>query len=166
MVKYTSCEVEEITLVKEVTVSASAGANTVNVFQLEGTVRVTEQVAEITEVTTLTNCTAVYATLYDGTNTVNLTADGATLSGLPVGTVFTKDKDVTETYSVLDASQCRVNEVVDDKKIGKPFTITQKNGANTYIRLHFTTTDDPISFKILLKFKYVPIDGGSLTWLV
>lgn len=166
MAKYSSDAGGPITIVKEISISAAAGSHAVNVFKLSGSVRVVDQVAEITEITTLTNCTAVYATLYDGTISRDLTADGVVLSGLPVGTMFTKDQDVTQTYSVSDASACQVNEVLLDNKYGKPFTVTAKNTADTFIRLHLTTTDDPISFKILLKFVYEPLDGGCLELLL
>jgi hypothetical protein len=61
------------------------GSQTVNVFEFTGTLLITNQWAEITRVGTLTNLTGMYATIYDGTNTVNLTLDGAVLSGAPVG---------------------------------------------------------------------------------
>jgi hypothetical protein len=132
------------------------------VFKVVGTVRVLNQYAQITEATTLTNCTAVYATLYDGTNTVDLTLDGAVLSGAPVGTFFTRDKDATNAYSVAVSDQCRMNEVTSEKTIGRPFTLTQKNGADTYVRFHYTTTDSPIDFVMRLRFVWEPVDGGYL----
>jgi hypothetical protein len=138
------------------------GAVIQNVFQLFGSVRVLEQVAEIASVTTLTNMTNVYADLWDGTNSVLLTADGATLSNAPVGTIFTKDQDVTQPYSVSLADQCRMSEVVDAKRIGKPFTVTQESAADTFIRFRYTTTDAPLSFSMLLKFVFEPLDGGNL----
>jgi hypothetical protein len=138
------------------------GAQTLNVFKVHGSVRVIEQYAEIIEATTLTNCTAVYADLYDGTNTVDLTANGATLSGAPVGTIFTRDKVATQPYSVSVADQCRMSEVLSTPIVGLPFTVTQKNGADTYIRFHYTTTDAPIDFVMLLRFCWSPVDGGYL----
>jgi len=116
-------------------------------------------------VTTLTNLTGVYADIYDGTNIVTLTADGATLSNMPVGTFFTKDKVSTETYSVNDASECRMLETLADKKSGRPFTITAKNGATNYIRLHFTTTDAPVNFNVKIHFEYYPINGSTIEFL-
>jgi hypothetical protein len=138
------------------------GSQTLNVFRVYGTIRVINQHAEIIEATTLTNCTNVYATLYDGTNTINLTLDGATLSGAPVGTFFTRDQDSSNAYSVATADQCRMSEVVSDKDIGRPFTVTAKNGAATYIRFHYTTTDSPIDFVMRLRFVWEPVDGGCL----
>ena len=141
------------------------GSQSANVLQVTGTVIILDQYAEIKTVTTLTNLTGLYSTLYDGTNTVDLTSDGAILSGMPVGTFFTKDKVSTEVYSINDASQCRVLETLADRKSGRPFTITQKNGANTYIQLHYTTTDNPVDFDVEIHFEYLPVNGGTLTFL-
>jgi hypothetical protein len=141
------------------------GANTVNLLQLTGTVRVLNQWAIITEVTTLNNLTGVYATAWDGTNTIDLTADGAVLSGMPSGTVFTKDKLSTETYSVNDASTVSILETIEDRKAGRPFTITQKNGADTFLQLNFTTTDNPVDFAVEVHFEYEPMNGGTLEFV-
>lgn len=149
---------------KELTITGT-GANTANILQLVGSIIVTNQWAIITEVTTLTNLTNMYSDLYDGTNIVNLTSDGATLSGMPVGTMFTKDKVMSEVYSINDASECRVLETLEDRKIGRPFVITQKNTVDTFIRLHFTSTDAPVSFKVKVHFEYVPLNGSTLTFL-
>jgi hypothetical protein len=162
----TSKSDEPIKICKDIPISLAAGAHAVNFFQLFGTVRIIDQAAEIVGITTLTNCSNVYASLYDGTNTEILTLDGIDLGGAPVGTVFTKDKDVTQPYSLSKSDQCRVNEVVNDRWIGKPFTVTQKNGANTFIRFHLTTTDDPIVFVMRLRFEWKPLDGGRLHVLV
>jgi hypothetical protein len=154
-----------VTFRKDIPITGT-GALTVNVFQVIGAVRVVEQVAELVSVTTLTNATNVYADLWDGTNACNLTADGATLSGAPVGSVFTKDKVAANAYSVLLADECRVSEVIDAKKIGRAFTVAQKSGTDTFIRFHLTTTDNPVNFTMHLKFVYEPVDGGRLVYLL
>lgn len=166
MAKYSSEARGLKEIVKEVSIVASPGSWAINVFQLFGSVRIVDQFAEITEITSLVDCTNVYASLYDGTASMNLTNDGIDLSGAPVGTLFTKDKEVTQAYSVSKADQCRVNEIIQDVKIGKPFTVTQKSEVDTFLRFHLTTTDDPLSFKMLLKFVYAPLDGGYLELLL
>lgn len=149
---------------KELTVTGT-GAQVANVLQLVGSVVILNQWALITEVTTLTNLTGMYADLYDGTNTVALTADGAVLSGAPVGTFFTKDKVAADAYSVSIADETRLLETLVDRKSGRPFTVTQKNATDTFIRLHFTTTDAPVSFKVKIHFEYFSINGSTLTFL-
>lgn len=148
------------------TVSLSGtGSNTVNALQLTGTVRVLNQWAIITEADTLTNLTNMYATLYDGTNTVNLTADGMSLSGASVGSFFTKDQVAAQTYSLNLADEARLLETQEDRFSGRPFLITQKNGADTFIQINFTTTDNPVDVDLEIHFEYLPMDGGTLTFL-
>jgi len=149
---------------KEIDISAT-GSQTVNVLQLTGTVVITNQWAQITDVTTLTNLTGMYADLYDGTNSVALTDDGAVLSGAPAGTFFTKDKISSEVYSVNMSDECRMLETLLDKKSGRPFTITQKNNTDTFIRLHFTTTDAPVVFSVKIHFEFYPVNGSTLVFL-
>ncbi len=149
---------------KEMTVTGT-GSQVANVLQLTGTVVVLNQWAIITEVTTLNNLTGMYADLYDGTLATDLTADGAVLSGMPVETFFTKDKLSSEIYSINSAATGSMLETLPDRKSGRPFTITQKNGIDTFIRLHFTTTDSPVNFKVKIHFEYYPINGSTLEFL-
>jgi len=138
------------------------GAQTVNVFKITGSVRVLDQYAIVTRVGTMTNLTGLYADLYDSTTPVDLTADGAVLSGMPVGTLFTKDKIATSAYSVNDSTNGAVLETTEFRRIGRPFVVTQKNGADTYIRLNYTTTDAPVDFDLEVHFEYELMDGSSL----
>jgi hypothetical protein len=149
---------------KELTVSGT-GAITSNILQLTGTVIVLSQWAMLTEVTTLTNLTNMYADLWGGSVIDTLCSDGAVLSGMPVGTYFTKDKVSTEAYSIIDAATGGVLETLADRKSGRPFTVTQKAETDTFIRLHLTTTDSPISFKVKVHFEYYPINGSTLVFL-
>lgn len=147
----------------EATVTGTGSVNQ-NVFQITGSVLVLRQWALITEVTTLTNMTDVYADLWDGTNSVKLTkTPGAVLSNAPVGTYFTKDKASTETYSVALSDQCRMIETTN--KEASPFVVTQKNATNTYIRFNYTTTDSPLSFKMHVYFEYYPLNGGTIAFV-
>jgi hypothetical protein len=141
-------------------VTGNNNSYNLNIFKLTGSVEIVSQYAIITAVTNLTNMTAVYADLWDGTNSVNLTSNGATLSGCPVGTLFTKDLDVTNPYTINKSDQCRMNEAIV-MDIGKPFIITQKNGADTYVRLNYTT-NTVLDFVMDVYFKFRELDGGTL----
>lgn len=137
------------------------GTVNLNVFKINGTIRVLNSWAEITEVTTLNNLTDLYSDVWDGTNSVALTkTSGVSLSGAPVGTFFTKDKASAETYSVALANEVRVLEATTKNAV--PFYITQKHGVDTFIRLNFNTTDTPVNFKLSVWFEYIPINGGSI----
>ena len=159
----TSSNIKDTKMVKVSATIGGTGAQTVNVFQFTGTIVIVDQYAEITRVGTLTNLTNMYATIYDGTNTVNLTADGAVLSGAPVYSFFTKDQTAASTYSVNLADEVRLLETLDDRKAGRPFKITAKNGVTNYIRFHYTTTDNPVDFDMDIFFEYEELDGGRLT---
>ncbi|MEA2036864.1 MAG: hypothetical protein U9O94_05110 [Nanoarchaeota archaeon] len=136
---------------------------TMNIFKVIGSVEILTAHGEVMDVTTLTNMTAVYTDLWDGTTAVNITANGAILSGAPVGSLIIKQKDSTNAMITVLANQARVTEPANDKKTHQPFIVTQKNGVDTYIRMNYTTTDAPIDAQILFIVKYRPIDGGSIT---
>ncbi len=145
-----------------VNVTANNESLIVNVFQFTETLIILNQWAILTDVTSITNCTNVYADVFDGTNSEDLTKDGITLSGAPVGSFFTKDKVNTETYSLMLADQVRINEIGTDKKAGRPFTITAKNGATNYIRF-LLTTNTTLDFTMFLHFEYLLLNGATLT---
>lgn len=151
----------KVIVVEDVVVTGTGSVN-LNVFQVDGTVRVLNTWAQITEVTTLANLTDMYADVWDGSVSAPLTkSPGASLSGAPVGTFFTKDKAISETYTVLLADQARVAEAATKGAV--PFYVNQKNGVDTFIRFNFTTTDAPVSFKMTVWFEYQEINGGTLT---
>lgn len=141
------------------------GTITQNVFTVTGSVEILKTWALINSVTTLTNMTDVYADVYDGTTTIQLTKGnpgGAVLSGAPVGTFFTKDETSSSAYTVLLADQVRVLESTNNRNIQLPFVVTQKNATTTYIRFNYTTTDNPIDFNMNIYFEWRPLDGGEL----
>lgn len=150
---------------KEITITGT-GTIVANALELTGSVEMLNAFVEITEVTTLTNCTNVYYYLYDGTNSVDITADGATLSGAPVGTILVKDQDSSFPLTVAMSDTCRVTEPPAGNKFSHyPYVITAKNGASTYIRFSLTTTDNPVNFKVGVHIEYRPVDGGTLEFL-
>lgn len=146
--------------VDDVPIVADNETKIFQVFKVTGTILVVDQYAEITEVTALTNCTDVYADVYDGTNTVDLTkTPGAVLTAAPVGTFFTKDEAASEIYTVLLADEVRTKE--PGNKAAAPFYITAKNGADTYVRFH-VTTNAVLNFKMSVWFWWIPINGGTI----
>ncbi len=149
-------------LVNTINLTANNSSANVNFAQLTGTVKIYELFFEIEDATTLTNCTSVYVDLWDGTNSVDVTLDGITLSGLAVGTYFIKADKATSVMLLANNSQCRVTEASDPKKIAARFDVTQKDSTNTYLRFNYTTTDAPINAKITTYVVYEPVDGGAL----
>lgn len=144
----------------EVPVTADTESKIFNVFKFSGTIVVLNQWARITEVTDLTNCTNVQATAYDGTNSEDLTADGIVLSGMPVGTFFSKTLDISQVYTLLDASAVEVYEP-GGPKVGSPFLLNAKNGVDNFIRFH-VTTNTTLDFKMYVSFEYRLLNGSTL----
>ena len=147
---------------KEITLSANNTSAKVNCFTIDNSVCIDHLYGEITDATTLANCTAIHFDVYDGTNTIALTSNGSALSGLAVGSFFSKTAANTEDITVHDNSQVRVTEVAD-KKPHQPCIITQKASTNTYIRFGYTTTDAPINAKLKIYCWYHKIDSGAVT---
>ena len=143
-----------------VNITADTETKIFNVFQVTGTVLILNQIAIITDATALTNCTNVFASFYDSTVSTNLTADGMTLSGVPVGSTFFKDKDETQTYTLLSSAAGEVYEPTTFKE-GKPFYVVQKNGADSYIRFH-VTTNTTLNFTMWLEFQFAEVNGSLL----
>ena len=130
------------------------GALTAQVLQFTGAIQIVDQYAVLTSVTTLVNATDVYADAWDGATAVDLTkTPGATMSGFEVGSFFLKDQSAASTYSTMRADQVRFNEL-SANKIGQPFILNQKNGADSFIRFHLTTTDAPVDFTMSVNFEF------------
>lgn len=150
-----------IKLSVEMTVNGT-GAISANIFKVNGSVDIIDAYGEITEITTLTNLTNGKFFLYDGTNSVDITADGFSLSGVSVGSIILKTLDSSNAATIVNADQCRVTEADTSKKTHHPFMVTQKNGADTYLKCSMSTTDNPVNFKVKFYVVYKPLDGGSL----
>lgn len=148
---------------KASTLSANNTTASNNLFQVTGTVEITRLYAVVTDATTLANCTALSFDLYDSTAAVPVTdaAPGATLSGMAVGTFMVKDATVGTVLKVSDNVAGVVTEG-SSTKIFDQFFITQKTGANTYLRLTYTTTDAPINAEITVYADYIPVGSGTL----
>ena len=141
-------------------VQANNETKVINVFRVTKTVLVLNQWAVLVDNTALTNCTNVYATAWDGSTSIDLTADGIDLSGLQVGTTFFKDKEPAQPYSMLASNGVVVYEPTE-KKEGQPFYVQQKNGADTFIRFH-VTTNTVLDFTIYMEFTYKLFNGAKL----
>jgi hypothetical protein len=153
-----------IRLQAEAHINLGAGTHNINVLQLTGAARVVEQYAIITDVTNIADITDVYADLWDGTLSTKLTkTPGSDFSGIALGSFFTKDKDSTNTYSLIDAATAGFLET-NTRDIGYPFVVNQKNGVDTFIRFNFTTGAG-VNFKMQVYFKYQKLNGGTLEFL-
>jgi hypothetical protein len=152
---------------RSIHVQVGAGPTTeANLFKVTGTILIVDQWAELTEVTALTDMTSVYADVWDGTKSTPFTdpAPGADFSGLSVGSFFTRAFDSSQSIVVADATENNIIEP-SGKNVGEPFTVTQKNGVDTFLRFIFTPGAD-VDFRMLLFVVWTPMNGGVLELLV
>ena len=146
------------------TIVFPAGPTVASVFKFTKSVRILDQWAEIISISG-GDLSGLYADAYDGTNVEILTADGLDLTGAPAGTFFTKDKVKSQPYSANIADQVRVLETLEDRKAGRPFTPTGKNGVDNFIRLHAVASAE-VTAQIKIHFEYWAINGGTLESLL
>lgn len=134
-------------------------------FSVIGTIRVLGLIAQLTEATTLNNCTNVYFDFWDGSVPANITANGATISGFEVGSLLLKNADATESIKVIRADQGRIVEPAqtDVKHVLQPFFLNSKTATTCQIRLHYTTTDTPVDATLTVKMLYHAISGAVVT---
>lgn len=156
-------EVTGITRTVTKQLSANNTTEAINLFQVTGAVRIFRIMGVIVDDTTLTNCTAAHFDLYDGTTDVDLTDNTGDLSGRGVGSHFAKCQNLSSAFEIANNNQARVTESSTDPRLFWQCTVTQKGGAQTFIRFKYTTTDAPINAQIKFYVSYSPINGGGLT---
>jgi len=146
-----------------VTLSANNATETVNIFQITEAIEIVSIQAEITDATTLTNCTDVSLQVWDGSVADQITKQtpGADISGFNVGGFLIKNEIASSLLSVINNDQGRIVEGSTSKQFS-PFTIMQKIGTSTYIRMKYSTTDTPINAQIEWHIVWKPVNGGNL----
>ena len=113
---------------------AAAGAASVNLFVITGTVLITEFTGHVS--TVLANDIGNgYLKLYDGTNSLDITdSPGPSFSSIPAASFIHKVDDATVQIAIEDSSQVRLYE--DATKFGEDpnFQVVANAGATTYIQ--------------------------------
>lgn len=143
-----------VLITSEAQLQLPAGTYVLPAAYITGCVLVINQWGFITNVTTLTNCTGVYTDAYDGTVAKPLNkVTGIDLSGATVGSYLSTTGDPTQDATLLDASEVEVL-FADRKNPINPFLVNSKYGVTTELRLHMTTTDNPIDFNLKMNFVY------------
>jgi len=149
---------------KDITLSANNTTASVNLFQITNSVQIYRIWGEVTRATTLANLTAGSFDLYDSTAAVQISAATGVLSGASVGTIFAKTGLAANAFDVNDATAGSVIEqTYEGSDVFNSFIVTQKNGADTFVRFTYTTTDAPIDADIMFYVEFRTLDGGTLT---
>ena len=148
---------------KIITLDASNTSDVKGLFQFTKTVQFLGLYFEITDASTLVNCTGLYFDAYDGAVADVITLDGAVISGFEVDSCGVKDEDVAAAITVIQADEVRVTEPAAGKKTHAPFMLTAKSGQTDLIRLHYTTTDTPINATLKVCLDYCLVNGGTMS---
>ncbi len=139
-----------------------AGTHTINIFQLFGGVEILRHQAEFVAVNAISGLTNVWADATDGTTTITLVAPGVDLSAACCGTQFFRGHDETQPFDVILADQIRYySPSPPEPKLADAYTLNAKDGADNFVRLHFTT-GGPLDVIICMVFIWEPLDGGYI----
>jgi len=147
---------------KSITLSANASSEKINVFKINGIVRIEKLWALVTDATTMSNCTNVHFDVCDGASSFKITNDMAILSNAPVGTRFWKTGVASENIGIIKTDKANMIESASSPKVYWECKVAQKNSTDTYLRFCYNTTDTPINATITIFARYFPEDGGSL----
>lgn len=141
-----------------------SGSNTTVVtplFRITGTIEVRGLWAVVTTVIGANHTGGLYR-LNDQTAQVAITATGATLSGLAVGTTVTKKGLAAAALTLLDNAAGRVSEPTTlETTYFSPFVLMKKTGANTDIEYSYATTDTPTSGVLKHFLKWLPLSSDA-----
>lgn len=144
----------------EKTFVGTSGAASTNLFQVTSSVEILALWGVFTGVTNVTAITVASWNVYDGTNTVDLTAAaGTTLSGAGLYSIVAKEAAAGTALTFNNSTQCRVSENATGNRAFFNALVVQKAATNTYIR--WTQTTGAVeSFKIYFYVAWVCRDAG------
>lgn len=146
-----------ITSTKSQTLSGSNTTVVTPLFRVTGTVEVRALYAVVTTLIGA-NHTAGFYRLNDQTAQVGITASGATLSALAVGTTIAKKGLAAAAITLLDNVAGRVSEPTTlETSYFSPFVVMKKTAANTDIEYSYATTDTPTSGALQHFLRWVPL---------
>lgn len=141
-----------------------SGSNTtVNtaIFTITGTVEIRGLWGVVTTVIGANHTAGLYR-LNDQTAQVGITASGAILSGLAVGTTVVKKGLATAALTLLDNAAGRVSEPTTlETPYFSPFVVMKKTGALTQIEYSYATTDTPTSGAIQHFLRFLPLSADA-----
>jgi len=144
-----------IPIMKPLQLNGNNGTFTVNVFQINGIVKIIGLYANVSG--PLGNCTNVFLDLWDGGGAIPVTANpGTNLSGAPQNSFILKSGNNTEPIKYKTSG---TGIFVEDGLKG--FFVGQKNGSPTFIRMTYTTIDTPTSGQIDWIAVFIPHSNGS-----
>ena len=105
--------------------------------------------------------TKLHYDLYDQTNIVDITMDGVDCTGVELNALLGRIDKSTAAVNLMDSDQVRIVDGAVGLELSAPFIVNAKNGADTRMRLHFTSTGGPVDFTICHEIVWRPLSGSS-----
>jgi hypothetical protein len=147
-------------LTNSTTLDASNTSKSYNIFQVVGSVYVSQLVGEVTTVLSA-NHTDCHCLLYStSASEVISKATTLTLSAAPAESVLIKNAAATSTLQYLAADQPRVSTPAAANL--DEFVAVEDPAATTYIQFRHTTTDTPSSGVIKWYVYWIALTTGAL----
>ena len=133
---------------KLVTLTGDGDPVAVNLFTIEGLVRINQVVGVFEDVTNVADIEEVRLDVYDGTNDEVITlAAGVVCDGVTVGAALAKVDDASGALVLLDADQIRIDETTKRDNLD-PVLVNGKNGATNYLRMLYKNADTNLNCQI------------------
>lgn len=117
--------------------AAGGGSESINLFQIRGSVDILALRAEVTTALSAGPLTAALFELWDSTAPVALTLNTGVLTSLAIGSIFSKNDIAGVIMNVLSPAVGAMAEHATQADILKAFRVIQKTAANTYLRLTY-----------------------------
>ena len=158
-----SVPITQLGLATSELITFTGNNTTVNVpiFHITGTVMI-NALYGVVSTTIGANHTGGLWRLNDQTAQVAITATGATLSGLAVGTTIVKKGLAATATALLDNAAGRVSEPTTLETIYfSPFIAMKKTGATTDIEYQYATTDTPTSGAMIFYCSWIPVSADG-----
>jgi hypothetical protein len=151
---------------KPISVSRLLNANNteqfINCFQLFGTVELYRLYGFVSQATVINVCDEFYFDLFDGVTSVTVTGDNANLNDVGVDSYFLKLENSSEPLTVSRNTGCRVDESTESSVAFYHCTLTADQDRDTFVRLHYRTTDTPIDAELKIFAHWGALNGGRL----
>lgn len=131
------------------------------IFRVTGIIEIRALWAVVTTVIGANHTGGLYR-LNDQTAQVAITATGATLSALAVGTTVVKKGLAAAALTLLDNAAGRVSEPTTlETTFFSPFVVMKKTAANTDIEYQYATTDAPTSGALKHFIRWLPLSSDA-----
>jgi len=140
---------------KEITIAGASAEVITNLFSFTGAFELVDLWGILTDVSNITQLDACYFDIWDGANSIPITADGLSCNGAGVNAIIVKDEVVTQPLALLDSDQVHYQENPTPlQRIFQGGLVQAENGAPCYLRFR-ADTDANTDVTILIGLAWV-----------